>query len=516
MAAARSGGSRSAAVVTIAIVLSRLVGLVRQRVTAFYFGTSAMADVVAAAFRIGNLAQNLLGEGTLSATFIPAYSRLRGAGDVPGARDFARRALGALLLAVTALTTVGVLGAPLLSRAIAAGFEGEKLAFTIEQVRVLFPMTGLLVLSAWALGVLNAHREFFLPYAAPVLWSVAQIAALVVGGALHLGERALARALALGALAGAGLVTAVLFAKARRHTGSVRPSFDFASPPLREAVARFPSVLLGRGVIQLSGLVDTLLVSFLGDSAVSAFNYAQTVYLLPMSILGTGEAAAALPEMASDAAGEREERNRRLRELLGASVRRVTVLAIPAIAVMALAGPQLVAVLFRTGRFDEESTSRVAAAVAVYALALLGNASVRLFSTAFFALGDARTPARMAVARVVASTVIAVALMRPLGMVGVVTGATIAAWVEAALLGAALSKELDGLGFESLPVGRLLALAALCGAAALGGRVAVGARGTEPLWAFAVLAATGCGFLVGSVALGLLDARALTRRLTRR
>jgi len=512
VAEVRAKESRSATVVTVAIMLSRLVGLIRQRVAAHYFGTSAVADVVAAAFRIGNLAQNLLGEGTLSATFIPVYARLRAAGDERAATAFARRALGALALAVGGLTLLGILGAPWLTRVIAGGFEGDKLAFTTEQVRLLFPMTGLLVLSAWALGVLNSHRSFFLPYAAPVLWSVAQIVALVIGGLLRFGDRALARALAFGALVGAVLVTVLLFARARRHTGSVRPSFDFANQNLREAVRRFPAVLLGRGVVQISGLVDTLLVSFLGDSAVSAFNYAQTIYLLPMSVLGTGESAASLPEMAADTSAARDERNRRIRERLGSSLTRVTVLSIPAVVVMALSGQQLVTLLFRTGRFDEESIARVATALAVYALALLGNASVRLFSTAFFAIGETRIPARMALARVIASTAVAFALMRPFGIAGVVGGATLAAWVEAWLLGAALHRELEGLGLDALPKVKLGVLTLACSGTALAGRVLLGGHAASPAHAFVGLSATGIVFLVATQALGLLDLRALLRR----
>lgn len=517
MAEQRTRGARSAAVVTVAILLSRFIGLVRQRVAAHHFGTSAVGDVVAAAFRIGNLAQNLLGEGTLSATFIPIYARLRGQGREEDARAFAMRALGALLVAVVALTLFGVVGAPLLARVLAAGFDGDKLALTTEQVRLLFPMTGLLVLGAWGLGVLNSHREFFLPYAAPVLWSLAQIAALVVGGALKLGEAGLARALAWGALAGATLVLVVLAVHARRHTGTLRPSFDFANPDLRDAVGRFPSVLLGRGMIQLSGLVDTLIVSFLGDSAVSSFNYAQTVYLLPMSVLGTGEAAASLPEMAEQT-GEaaRDVRNARLRDRLAGSLRRVVLLAVPAIVVMALTGEALVALLFRTGRFDRESVRQVSGAVAVYAFALLGNASVRLFATTFFALGDTRTPARFALVRVATSTVASLALMGPFGVRGVVAGAATAAWVEALLLGKSLASELEGLGLAALPWGRLAVLTFVTSAAAVVTRVALGERMFRPWSALVGLAGIGIAYGAAALALNLVDLRPFVRRLRRR
>jgi len=268
---------------------------------------------------------------------------------------------------------------------------------------------------------------------------------------------------------------------------------------------------------QLSGLVDTLLVSFLGDSAVSAFNYAQTVYLLPMSILGTGEAAASLPEMAAEMGeGSRDARNARLRERLAASLERVTVLAIPAVVVLTLSGEALVAVLFRTGRFDRDSVERVAAAVAVYGLALLGNASGRLFATTFYALGDTRTPARLALVRVAVSTALALTLMGRLGMAGVGAGAVAAAWVEASLLGRSLASELDGLGLRALPWRRLVLLACATAAPALAARHLLAARESTPLLALASLATTGLVYVAAAAGLRLVDPTRLVRRLRRR
>jgi len=311
----RARDARSAAVVAVAILLSKLVGLLRQRVVAYYFGTSAVADVIAAAFRVGNLTQNLLGEGTLSASFIPIYAKLRAAGREAEAVQFARAALGLLCVTVIVVSALGVALAPWLALLVAPGFDGAKLGMTTRLVRIVFPMTGLLVMCAWALGVLNAHRKFFLPYAAPVIWSAAQIAALLIGGGwLLLSGEVLARMLALGALAGAALELAGLLARCRPLLGTLRPSLDHRNPAVRTAAKRLPGVLLGRGVIQISGLVDTMLVSFLGSGANAVFGYAQMLYLLPMSVLGTGEAAVSLPEMARDtAAGDSDQRNAKMR-----------------------------------------------------------------------------------------------------------------------------------------------------------------------------------------------------------
>ena len=151
----RARETRSAAVVAFAILLSRLVGLVRQRVTAHYFGTGTVADVLTAAFRIGNLAQNLLGEGTLSASFIPVYARLRAEGRDAEAVEFARAALGLLGAAVVVISGLGVALAPLFSLLIAAGFDADKLAMTTRLVRIVFPMTGILVPHGGIVGSLG-------------------------------------------------------------------------------------------------------------------------------------------------------------------------------------------------------------------------------------------------------------------------------------------------------------------------------------------------------------------------
>ncbi|MEM6788061.1 MAG: murein biosynthesis integral membrane protein MurJ [Myxococcota bacterium] len=507
----RFRAARSATLVAVAILVSKLVGLVRQRVTAHFFGTGLFADVIAAAFRVGNVAQNLLGEGTLSATFIPIYARLREEGKDDEATAFARSALGLLGVAVALFTAVGIALAPQLTLVVAAGFDPDKLAVTVRLVRWLFPMTGLLVLCAWALGVLNAHRRFFVPYVAPVIWSTAQICALVVGGGwLAYADEPLALLLAGGALGGAALELGFLMWRARRHVGTVRAQFDYRSEPIRKALRRLPHVLLGRGVIQISGLVDTLLVSFLATGANAVFGYAQTLYLLPMSLLGTGEAAVSLTEMSRDTAQQNDEEtlHRRLRARLTMVFTRVGTLAVPAMVVLIGFGSELITVLLRTGRFDTTSTLRVASAVRIYGFALLANAGVRQLATTFFALGETRLPARLAVVRMVMSALLAVSLMGRMGVDGVVLGAVIAGWLEVVLLGRALHRRLGGLGLGAVPWFRLMALAAATAgvpsAAAWALPAAWRAQGAGSL---AVLVAVGLVFALTAPTLGLIELR---------
>lgn len=515
VAAPAPSAGRAAALVTAGILLSRLFGIVRQRVVAHYFGVSLFADVVTAAFKVGNITQNLLGEGTLSASFIPVYAKLRAGGRVKEATAFALSALGFLLLSVGGASLLGVLLAPWLTLAIAPGFDDRGLEAAIRVVRVLFPMTGLLVLSAWGLGVLNAHRRFFLPYAAPVLWSVAQIVGLAIfGSALGMRDEPLAMALAFSALAGAALQLVVLLPAARALLGGLRPSLDRDNPDLRVAAKRLPNVLLGRGVIQISGLVDTALVSFLGVGAQSSFGYAQALYLMPMALLGTGEAAAALPEMASHTAEEdREKRDAALRSRLGASLSRLVVLTVPTTLALVLLGREIIRVILQSGSFDAGATARVERLLAAYAFALLGNASGRVLTTTSYAIGDTRTPARYAVYRVVASTVFAVVLMQWLDALGVVVGAVIAAWVESVALGWKLRSQIGGLGLEKVPVMKALLLGALSIAPALLAKHLLPEEIVTSLWgSLGVLCVFGGAFAIAAPVLGIFDLRSLLRR----
>src|ERR671938_481998 len=200
------------------ILLSRVVGLIRQRVFAYYFGTSDAADAFNAAFRIPNFLQNIFGEGALSASFIPVYARLLAQNDTKEATRVANAVLTLLALVTSIVVLIGVLTTPYLISLIAPGFEGEKRELTIRLVKIFFPGAGLLVLSAWCLGVLNSHRRFLLSYAAPILWNLAIIVTLVVFGG-RVGQFPLAVAAAWGSVAGSALQFLVQLPRVLRLVG---------------------------------------------------------------------------------------------------------------------------------------------------------------------------------------------------------------------------------------------------------------------------------------------------------
>lgn len=498
--------------VTVGILASRLIGLVRQKVVAHYLGTTDVADAVATAFRVANITQNLLGEGTLSASFVPVYAHLKLKDDGLATR-FARALLGVLLTVTIVLSALGALFAPAIAGVIAGGFEGSKLALTAELVRLLFPMTGLLVLGAWSLGVLTAHRKFLVPYLAPVVWSVGQIVALIVGArALGLGADDLARAVVWGAIGGAGLQLLLMMIPVRALLSSVWPSFKWKTEGVYESVTRFPGALIARGVILISGLVDTYLVSFLGVGANATFQYAQTIYLLPMAVLGTGEAAAHLPDLAEQDLSAPETR-RSVIAGITQSLTRVLTLAFAATSFFLVLGVDVTRVLFRGGSFDESSTRAVGAVLAAYALGLPANAASRILGTASFARGDTVRPALYAIVRVVVSTVVSVALMKRLGVPGVVIGAAVAAWVELTLLAINVRRAYGQTGLADVPYLRIVAAAAVPAVVGVGGHALFEVVSLPLLVSsLLVLIVAGVAFLAVARALRVLDVMSLLRR----
>jgi putative peptidoglycan lipid II flippase len=419
------GGGRHAARVAAGILVTRVLGYVRERVFAHYFGNGAAADAFRAALRIPNALRNLLGEGTLSASFIPVYARLNEK-DKDAARALAGAILGLLLLASGVLAVIGIAFAPAITAAVAQGFDGPRRELTTVLVRILFPMTGLMVVSAWCLGILNTHRRFFLPYAAPALWNIAGIAAMVGAAAWLKGEGlyGLSLALAWGTVAGSVLQIAVQLPTCWRLLGGIPLRVSLAPEGVRQVITAWLPLVLGAGVAQVSGLVDTFLASYTPEGGLASLGYAQLVQILPISLFGVAVTAVALPDLARDAISETA--NEQLRARIGVGFRRIAFFVIPSAFAFAALGPQIIGALFQTGRFDADDTVLVGGVLAAYSIGLLGQSTVRLFASGFYALHDTRTPVRIAIISLVMSTLLSWFFMRRLGPAGIALGSSIA------------------------------------------------------------------------------------------
>ena len=525
--AARNRGGSAALLVGAGILLSRIAGLIRERVFAHYFGNTATADAFKAALRIPNILQNLFGEGVLSASFIPVYATLTGRKQQKEADELANRVFGVLAAIVCLLVAAGVLATPLLVNLIAPGFAVEKRALTITLTRILFPATGLLVLSAWCLGILNSHGKFFLSYAAPVLWNVTIIAGLLWFAGSE--QEPFATWVAWSVVAGSAAQLFVQFPAVLRCLGTFRPALGATDQFNREqsaAVAKnFVPVVVGRGVVQVSAYVDSLLASLLPTGAVAALSYMQTIYLLPIGLFGMSVSASELPAL-SQIGGMDDTAREALRKRLEGALRTVAYLIVPSVVAFVAIGDAIIGALFQTGKFSADDTHYVWLVLATGSIGLFWAAVGRLFSSAFFALRDTKTPLRCSLIRVCVAAGLGVplSLYAPaalgidpsFGLAGLVLGSAFGAIVEYYCLKSALVKKIGSLHFDGGLLGTFWAVAISAGVAS---RLAQGwlLRAGIPPIVQAIISAGifGTLYLAGGIALKLPEAQRFKERLLR-
>ena len=521
-ASAPSPSGRGSVLVALGILLSRISGLVRQRVLTHYLGLGDSLDALTAAFRIPNLLQNLFGEGALSASFIPSYSRLLALGREDDARRLAGAVLSLLALAVSTLVLLGELATPLVVDLLVSDWGPEKQALTERLIRVLFPGTGLLVLSAFCLGVLNSHRRFLLSYASPVVWNVAIIVAVIAwgGGAERPDIVMLA---AIGSVIGSVLQVAVQWPTVRRVGGAIRPRAWRGVAELRTVVGTFFPTMISRGATQISIFVDVVIAGFLPIGAMAALGAAQTLYLLPVSLFGMAISAAELPEMSRET-GDELSIATALRIRLDAATQRLAYYIVPSAMALVAIGGVLAAAVFQSGRFTARDSDYVWLILAGGAVGLLAATLGRLYASTFYALRDATTPLRFGLVRIGLSAVLGSlgALVVPgllgvdprYGAVGITLASGMAGWVEFSLLRRELCRRL---GRFAIPTTELVKL---WGAAALAAGVATALRlpteGLGPLaQALVVVPGYGLTYLAVTGWLDVPEAAVLAARLRR-
>jgi len=513
---------RHAAMVGAGILISRIVGLVRQRVFAYYFGTSAAGDAFTAAFRIPNFLQNVFGEGALSASFIPVYAKLLAQNDEKQARHVANAVLGLLALITAIIVLLGVLTTPYLITIIAAGFQDERRELTIRLVRILFPGAGLLVLSAWCLGVLNSHHRFFISYTAPVIWNLSIIGALIFFGG-RVGQFPLAEATAWGSVIGSALQFGVQMPTVLKLIPRLRPTIDLASEHVRTVGRNFLPVFISRGVVQISAFVDAALASFLGEGAMAALGYAQSLYTLPVSLFGMAVSAAELPTMSKEL-GNVEEVSQALRHRLDEGLKRIAFFIVPSSMAFLALGDVIAAVLYQTGRFSHDAANYVWAILAGSTVGLLASTLGRLYSSTYYALRDTRTPLHYATLRVILTTVLGYLCALPLppllgldpkwGVAGLTASAGVAGWIEFTLLRRKLNRRIGRTGLPLSLVAKLW-LGAIVGAAvAWGFKLLLPRLHPLPL-AIIVLGSYGVTYFLITAAVGVQEAKDVIARVFR-
>lgn len=466
----KEAGRGHALLVGAGILCSRLFGLVRQRVFSHYFGLSDAADIFSAALRVPNFLQNLFGEGVLSASFIPVYARLLAQHKQDEADRLAGAIFAILALIISVIVALGVLATPYLLWLIAPGYTGEKRELTILVVRILFPGTGILVWSAWCLGILNSHHKFFLSYAAPVIWNLSMIVTMLAFRQLDANR--LIVYLAWGTVLGCLLQFLVQLGPVLKLVPNLRLRLDTQSLHVKQVGGSFFGVAVGRGVVQISAFVDQAISTLLGSGAVAGMTTAASINLLPVSLFGMAVSASELPTL-SRMAGEQVDAEvaARLSVRLNQGLERIAFFIVPSAMAFFALGNVIVAALYQSGAFTSKDSYYVWAILAGSGVGLLASTFGRLYSSTYYAMRDTRTPLRLALVRLAFTVVLglASALLIPKalglapqwGAVGLTASAGVAGWIEFHLLRAKMNRQLGPTGVSIALMVKLWSAAAV-------------------------------------------------------
>ena len=501
--------ARRAATVGGATLVSRVLGFVRDLITAFTLGAGLFADAFFVAFRIPNLLRSLFAEGSLTLAFIPAFSRVRAEEGEERAREMARAVLAWLVSILTVITLLAMAFAPQLTALIAPGFERnpELLTTTADLLRICFPFIIFISGVGLCMGILNALDHFFAPAFAPCILNVGFISFALVGWHFELN---VAYCLAWGVLA-SGLGQWLFQQPYLARLGfSWRGPWRWLDPAvLRMGRLMLPSVF-GSAVYQVNLLLGTLLASFLPTGSISYLYYADRLVQFPVGVFGLAVSTAALPSLSRLCAeGKIDE----FMSVIRSSLRLSLTISLPAMAGLIALSTPLIALLFGRGAFGPEAIHSTSAALMAYGLGLPAIALVRPLVGAFYALEDTRTPVFVATLCVAVNILLGWALMHTLAHVGLALAVSAASALNVTLLSCLLRRRL---GVWPMRLSTWLK----CGAPSLIiGLLAYATSGTRLLWALLIPVWAALYFFLAR-ALGLDEARmlvdALVRRLRRR
>lgn len=503
------GLTRSAGIVGLATMTSRVLGLVRDQALAYRFGAGNAMDAFLVALRIPNLLRELFAEGALNAAFVPVFTRrLTNAG-----REAAWR-LGAQLINALAVVTgvialAGIVFAEPIIRLLAGGYQAVpgKFELTVQLTRIVLPFLPLVAIAAACMGMLNSLRRFFVPALSPAAYNVCLIVgALVVVPLMPEDGPDPITAVAAAVLAGgAGQIAAQWWAL-RREGFHHRLALDPADGGLREVVGLMGPATVAGAALQVNVAVNTFLAHSEGTGAVSWLTYGFRLMYLPLGVLGVSVATVTLPAVSRHAAaGDLAA----VRRTVAHGLRLMSAVVLPAAVGLAVLATPIVRVVFERGEFTPADTPATAFALVCYAPGIVGYAAVRLAVPVFYAFGTSLTPALVSVLTVALNVGLNLVLVRVMGYPGLALGTSIASWLNASVLLVLLHRRLGGIE------GRRLAgsFARTCLAAGTMGAVVGAAEGMV-----GGIAAEG-GLLIaslilaGEIALGLVVLAAAGRLL---
>jgi putative peptidoglycan lipid II flippase len=469
--------ARNAGVIGLAVMASRVLGLVRDQVFAIFFGAGLHVDAFLTAFRIPNLLRDLFAEGALSAAFVTTYTQVLESKGRQEAARLSNRVTTLMVLTVGALSVIAWIAAPAIVHLLAPGFFAVpgKAELTITLTRIMIPFLLLIALAAQAMGILNAHHRFGIPALSSSFFNLGSIAGglllgFVFGPFIGLSP---IEGMAYGTLVGGFLQLAVQWPSLRGLGFCFRPMLRVKDPGVRQILSLMGPAIIGTAAVQINVFVNTNFASAIVDPAtgavadgpVSWLNFAFRFMHFPIGVFGVAIATATLPPLSrSSARKDMTEFRKTLADSLGL----VFLLCVPSAAGLAVLGQPIVALIFEHGRFTAFDTFQTANALAAYSIGLAGYAAIKVLSPACYALGDARRPMLISLGSILVNYVMNSLLVGPLGHVGLALSTSTVALVNFFLLALVLRFRLERL--EGRRLARTffrvcLASAAMAGAA---------------------------------------------------
>jgi len=426
--------ARSAGAIGAATLTSRILGLVRDQVLAYYFGAGDAMDAFRIAFRLPNVLRDLFAEGAMSAALVPTFARAVASGGKPRAWQVGNNVINLMIAVTSVFVLAGIMFASPLVKLYAGDFSRVpgKLELTIALTRLMFPFLTMVTVAAVAMGMLNAVHRFFIPALSPAMFNIGTIvcALLLVPLAPRLGFMPIA-AVAVGTLIGGAGQVLLQWPTLRREGFRYAPSLDLRDEGLRQIVRLMGPGIAGLAAVQVNLFINSWLATSLGTGAVSWLDYAFRLMYMPIGLFGISIATATLPRISghaalNDTAG--------VRQSVSSGLRMMMLLNVPATAgLVALALP-IVTLIYEHGRFTHADTIATAAALMCYAPGLVGYSAVKLVSPAFYALGTSRVPVAASAASVGVNIGLNLALIRVIGHAGLALGTAMAALFNAAIL----------------------------------------------------------------------------------
>ncbi len=413
--------------VSVAVFMSRITGLLRESVMARLFGAGLIYDAFMLGFRIPNLTRDLFAEGALSSAFVPTFSEYLSQRSREEAARLVNLVATALIIVVGAVCTAGIVFAPILVHLLAPGFAAVpgKFELAVRMTRIMFPFLLLVALAAQAMGVLNACNRFGVPALASTFFNIGSVGfgivlGIFMGPTLHLTR---IEGMAIGVVLGGALQLLWQLPSLHRLGFRFRATLDWSDPGLQRILKLMVPAILGNAAVQINVMVNTNFASTISDpirgldGPVSWLSYAFRFMQLPLGLFGVAMASATLPSIArSVARGEMDEFRRTLSNSLGT----VFLLTIPSSVGLVVLGKSIIGAIYQGGRFQLYDTQQTAVALSYYAIGLMGYAALKVLSPAFYALNDARTPMLVSLGSILvnyaaASTMIKFAGLGPRG-----------------------------------------------------------------------------------------------------